>query len=195
MAKKRPNKKNKITKPQTPVTAEGSLDWRRVSLPRLAQDKQLRGLPQATLADQEVPTLAGLLIAVALGGIVFTTKFSPLLLALLVLVSLIDRRMRDNNWMLLQALLASVMCLACWPLIGEIVVSTSHSLTTLALVTLAAFTGALWLVGNVTRAASLLYDRPFTRTGLYAAGVACQSLSLLVLLLGVIQLGTYVTSL
>jgi len=195
MARKRYNKKTKVTQPSTPVTAEGSLDWSRVAIPRVAQDKQTRTLPQAVFADQETPALAVMLIAVSFFGIVFSTRWAPLLLAALVLASLLERRMRDNNWMLAQALLASALCLLSWPLINNIVVSTNTSVTAAVIIALMSFVGALWLVGNITRAASLLYNQFSLRCGLYAVGVACQSLAVLVMLLGAVQLGVYALSL
>lgn len=192
MARKRPRKKKT---PDSPITPEGGLNWNRVQIPAVASARDQKTLPGATLADQEVPVLAGSLIVMCFFGIVFTTRWAPLLLAVLVLASLIDRRMRENNWMLLQALLASALCLACWPLITQIVVSANASLTVIAVVTLVAFICALWFTGNITRAASLLHEQLLLRSGLYAVGVACQSLALLVLLLGVWQLGMYIFSL
>jgi len=158
-------------------------------MPRVSQPSELElTLPEATLRDQELPALAWLLGIISFFGIVFSTSWSPVLLAVLAAVTLLDQKIRENKWAVLQVCLAVILCLACWPLIDQVKAITTLSMNQLAAITLVVFAGALWLTGIVTRRASLLQNTLFSRTGLYSIGVACQSLSVVVMFVGIIQL-------
>ena len=176
----------------SPINQQGILNWNSVAIPRIGTIKENPLMTQAVMRDQESAALAWLFITVTFLGIIFSTQWSPLLLSLLVGASLIDKRMREDNRVVMQAALAALLSLACWPLIMQVSSLTNISLSDTAIITLAVFSAALWLVGVTCRRASNIQTRLFTQLGLYSAGIACQALSLIVVFLGAISLAVLV---
>lgn len=179
-------KKKRRSAQLTPVTANGTLDWNKVDL-KLPPSKDGKQLKAMTSGDLENPALGIFSVVMCLIGIVFTGRWSLLLLAVLAAVLMIDPRVRDRRQLLIKCVVGSALAVACLPLVSRLpdsLPSINESL--LGSVVVLMFAASLWLIGGAARQASTLQDRPFPQVGLYSVGMACQVLCCIVLMLAAV---------
>lgn len=179
-------KKKRRSAQLTPVSANGTLDWNKVNL-KLPPDKERKQLKAMTSGDLMNPGLGIFSVCMCLIGIVFTGRWSLLLLAVLAAVLMIDPRVRDRRQLLIKCVTGSALAIACLPLVSRLpdsLPSINESL--LGSVVVIMFATSLWLIGGAARQASRLQDRPFPQVGLYSVGMACQVLCCIVLVLAAV---------